>query len=312
MNSSRGASHGDWIRDYQCGTRQTDRVFFSAEHFVLTLAQGACVAAPAAGLPGWAERFRRSWWALVVPASIVVVVGGIELAPGTADVLTWVALILVPIGGALAFGWAAHGARPWLALLAVPLLAVAWASQDSRAGQLAAIVLIAGSAVTAGRLLAGVAPLTLLKVGVVVMAIIDSILVFSKNLQPANAVLVAASPGLGLPRLQSAHWGDWGLGYGDFFCAAVVGAILALERKPQLAAAGALLVVSVLWDQLFLVEDTLPGTVPPAIVLVAFSAVRPRRSDPRESHDDRPRTRWRETFRRSRQPAPATGGDPQG
>jgi hypothetical protein len=285
-------------------------VFFSAEHFVLTIAQGACVALPAAGLPRWAQRFRGSSWALIVPLSIVVVVGGIELAPGTADVLTWVALILVPIGGALALGWAAHGARWWLAGLAVPLLAVAWAWQDERSGQLAAIVLIAGSAITAGRLLAGVAPLTLLKIGVVAMAVIDAILVFSENLQPANAVLVAASPGLGLPRLQSAHWGNWGLGYGDFFVAAVVGAILAVERKPQVAAAVAVLVVSVFWDQLFLVQDTLPGTVPPAIVLVAFSAVRPRRSDRPGSRDVRPRTPWPGRSRRSRRPAPATGAGP--
>ena len=253
-------------------------MFFDAEHFLLTLAQAACVALPAAGLPRWAQRYRRSWWALVVPGSIVAVIGGIELAPGTADVLTWVALILVPIGGALALGWAAHGARPWLAVLAVPLLAVAWAWQDTHGGQLAAIALIAGSAVTAGRLLAGVAPLTLLKVGVVAMAIIDSILVFSKNLQPANAVLVAASPGLGLPRLQSASFGDWGLGYGDFFCAAVVGAVLAVERRPQALAAAAMVVVAVAWDQLFLVQDTLPGTVPPAIVLVGFWALSARRN----------------------------------
>src|SRR3954447_5201509 len=134
-------------------------VFFDAEHFCLTLAQAACVALPAAGLPRWAERYRRSWWALVVPGSIVAVIGGIELAPGTADVLTWVALILVPIGGALALGWAAHGAGSWLALLAVRLVAVAWAWRDTRAGQRPGIVRIPGSAVTAGRLLAGVAPL---------------------------------------------------------------------------------------------------------------------------------------------------------
>lgn len=244
------------------------RVWFSADNFVLNIAQAVCVALPAAGLPHRLERFRTRAWALIAPLSIAVVVAGIELAPSTADVLTWVALVLVPIGGALALGWAAHGARPWLAVLAAPLLGVAWAWPDTRAGQVATIVLIAGSAVTAGRLLAGVAPLTLLKAGVVAMAAIDAILVFSGNLQPANAVLVSASPGLGLPQLQSSGFGDAGLGYGDYFAAAVVGAILAAERVPQLAALAALLVVSYAWDQLFLVYDTLPATVPPAIVLV--------------------------------------------
>lgn len=218
-------------------------------------------------------------------------VGGIELLPSTADVLTWVALVLVPVGGALALGWAARGARPWLAVLAAPLLGVAWAWPDTRAGQVATIVLIAGSAVTAGRLLAGVAPLTLLKIGVVAMAVLDAILVFSNNLQPANAVLVAASPGLGLPRLQSAGFGDGGLGYGDFFAAAVVGAILAAERTPQLVAAAALVVVSLAWDQLFLVYDTLPATVPPALVLVAMEAWRRRGSPPSPTRSSGARSR---------------------
>lgn len=204
-------------------------------------------------------------------------VGAIELLPSTADVLTWVALLLVPIGCALALGWAAQGARPWLAVLAVPLLAVAWAWPGTRSAELATIVLIAGSAVAAGRLLAGVAPLTLLKVGVVVMAVIDAILVFSNNLQPANAVLVAAAPGLGLPRLQSAGFDGAGLGYGDFFAAAVVGAIFAMERTPQLVATAALVVVSLAWDQLFLVYDTLPATVPPALVLVGMELWRRHR-----------------------------------
>jgi hypothetical protein len=252
-------------------------MWFSTDNFALNVAQAACVALPAAGLPVWAQRFRTRAWAFIAPLSIVVVVGAIELLPSTADVLSWVALVLVPAGGALALGWAMHGARPWLALLAVPLLAIAWAWQNQRAGQVAAIVLIAGSAVTVGRLLTGVAPLTLLKAGVVAMAALDAILVFSDNLQPANAVLVAASPGLGLPSLQSTSFGHAGLGYGDFFAAALVGAIFAVERVPQSVAAVAVLAVSLAWDQLFLIYDTLPATVPPAVVLMLAEARRHRR-----------------------------------
>src|SRR4051794_38497484 len=252
-------------------------VWFSGDNFALNVAQAACVALPAAGLPAWLERYRTRAWALVLPLSIAVVVGAIALVPQSADVLTWVALILVPVGGALALGWAAHGARPWLAVLAGPLLALAWTMQDARIGQAAATILIAGSAVTAGRLLAGAAPLLLLKVGIVAMATVDAVLVFSNNLQPSNAVLVAASPGPGLPQLQSASYGGAGLGYGDFFAAAVVGGIVAAERGPQLAAMAAVLVVSLCWDQLFLVYDVLPATIPPAIVLVAVEARRLRR-----------------------------------
>jgi hypothetical protein len=47
-----------------------------------------------------------------------------------------------------------------------------------------------------------------------------------------------------------------------------VGGILAAERRRQLVPALGLLAVSLAWDQLFLVVDTIPATVPPAIVLV--------------------------------------------
>jgi hypothetical protein len=245
-------------------------MWFEPDNMALTLAQAAAVALPAAGLPLWTRRFRTGAWALVLPLSIVVVVVAIAAIPTTADVLTWVALVLVPPGCALALGWAARGARPWPAVLAVPLLVVAWADQGTRAGQIATTLLILGSAVTLGRLLAGGAPLALLKAGVIAMATVDAYLVFSGQLEAPNAVLIAASPGLGLPRLQSASFGFASLGYGDFFAAAVVGGILAAERGPQVAAAVGMVAVSIAWDQLFLVYDILPATIPPAVVLVGI------------------------------------------
>jgi hypothetical protein len=251
-------------------------VWFEADNFALTVAQASCIALPAAGLPAWTRRFRTGAWAFVLPLSIAVVIGAIALVPTTADVLTWVALLLVPPGCALALGWANRGARPWLAVLAAPLLAVAWAYQDERIGQIATTLLIVGSAVTLGRLLAGAAPLTFLKLGVIAMATVDAILVFSNNLQQPNSVLIAASPGPGLPQLQSAQFAGAGLGYGDFFAAAVVGGILAAERGPRLAAAAAMLAVSLCWDQLFLYYDVLPATIPPALVLIGVEAWRRR------------------------------------
>jgi hypothetical protein len=255
-------------------------VWFSADNFALNIAQVACLVLPAAGLPLWAQRYRTGGWALVAPLSIALVVGAIALVPFTADVLTWIALILVPIGGALALGWAMHGAWPPLAAIAAPLLAVAWASQDSRAGQVATIVLIAGSAVTVGRLLAGAAPNSLLKTGIYAMAAVDAYLVFTNRLQPANTVLVTAAPAPGLPQLQSASFGGAGLGYGDFFVAGLVGGILAARRGPQVRAAVAVLAASLAWDQLFLVYDVLPATVPPALVLLACELLRRRNVAP--------------------------------
>jgi hypothetical protein len=248
-------------------------VWFEFDNMVPTVAQALCVLLPAAGVPVFLRRFRGGWWALVLPLSIGIVIGAIDLLPQSADVLTWVALLLVPPGCALALGWAMHGARAWFAPLAAPLLAIAWADQSTKLGQLATIALIVGSCVTLGRLLAGAAPLVLLELGLVAMAISDCVLVFGHTLQAPNAVLVAAEPGAGLPQLQSAAYGFSSLGYGDFFAAAVLGGLLAVQRRNQVVATIAMLVVSYAWDQLFLVVDTIPATVPPALVLVGYEAV---------------------------------------
>lgn len=269
-------------------------MWFEPDNAVLLVFQALCLALPAAGVPIWLHRFRGNAWALILPLSIVVVVVAIAEIPETADALTWIALFGVPIGCALALGWASHGARWWLAPLAAPLLALAWAIPDDHVGQLATTTLVAGSAITLGRLLAGAAPLSLLKIGIYAMAIVDAYLVFSGGLQPSNAVLVAAAPAPELPQLQSAGFGTWNIGYGDFFAAAVVGAIIATQRGPQLWAAVALIPVSLAWDQLFHFYDSLPATIPPAVVLLGVELWAWRRRDS------------------SRSPSPTTARRPDG
>ena len=250
-------------------------MFFELDTALLDAAQAACIALPAAGVPAALLRLGGRGWALVAPLSIVVSIGVIALSDVGDDVLTWIALLLVPPGCALALGWAAHGARPWLAVLTAPALAAALAAPDDPLGRAGRIVLIAGSVVTVGRLLAGVAPLTLLKAGVVAMAGIDAVVIFGDLFDRENALFDAAVPAAGLPRLQVAELGDASTDYGDFFVAGLVGGILAAERRPQLAAAVAMLVVAQAFNQLFLVVDSLPGTVPPALVMLVFGARHP-------------------------------------
>src|SRR5919109_834120 len=179
-------------------------MWFDLDTFVLDAAQALAVALPAAGIPAFLLRLTGRGWALVAPVSVVLSVVAIGAATASADVLTWIALLLVPPGCALALGWAAHGARPWMALAIVPLLTAALAEV--------------------------------------------------------------------LPRLQVADIGHVSTDYGDYFIAGLVGAILAAERRPQALAAVATLVAAEAWNQLFLVVDSLPGTVPPTVVLLAFEA----------------------------------------
>jgi hypothetical protein len=200
------------------------------------------------------------------------VVGAIELIPETADALTWIALVLIPPGAALALGWAMRGARWPYAALAAPLLILAWADVDGLPGDAAAAVLTALSCVTLGRILAGIVPAAWLKAGIVTMAIVDSILVFGNQLQAPNAVLNAAIPTPGAPQLQYLDLHFASVGYGDVFVAGVLGGVLALERRPQWPAAALVLICSILWDLLFFHYDTLPATVPVAAALMILES----------------------------------------
>jgi hypothetical protein len=253
---------------------------FAAHDAVLLAIQAALVGLTGAGLPAWLQRYATARWALILPLSIAVVVGAIALLPDVADVLTWVALIGVPIGAALALGWAMRGAWPPLALLAAPLLVVAWTAQTSPAGELAATALAALSCVTLGRLLAGAAPGPWLKAGIVAMAIIDAILVFSQNLQQPNAVLNAAVPAPGLPQLQYASFGPANLGYGDLFVAGVFGGVLAIEGARAWRWALVTWVLAEAWTLLFYVTDTIPATVPVAVTLIVREVLRAGRAQP--------------------------------
>lgn len=245
--------------------------------------QSALVALPRGRAPAPVERLARRLsgpaWALLPLASIVLVVVAIRAAGATADALTWLALVAIPPLAAAALGATMRGGRPALALLAVGLFALAWADGDALPGEGAAVLLSALSCVTLGVLLAAVAPLHWLKVGIVLMAVADALLVGSELLQPANDVLNAAAPPAELPQLQRALFGHAVIGYGDLFVAGVFGAIVAAETHPAGPPwrwALVVLALSACFDLLFLVVDVLPATVPVAVALLLREALRRR------------------------------------
>lgn len=239
--------------------------------------QAAVVAAPRA-VPrlALAERLRGPAWALVPIGSIVLVIFAIRFVSGTATGLTYLALVAVPPLAAAALGWASRGARPVAGLIAVPLFVLAWVSRTSLVGEAAAALLSALSCVTLGVLLSAVTPSGWLKVGIVLMACADTWLVVSDLLQAPNATLVAAHPPAGLPQLQSELFGSVSLGYGDLFVAALLGAVLAGDRRQQWGAALLTLTLASLFDLLFLVVNELPATVPVALALIIVEGWRHR------------------------------------
>jgi hypothetical protein len=238
---------------------------FAVSIAALSLLQAVLVALPRARAPfRWMPE--SPWWALVPAGSILVVVFGIELLPGSADGLAWLALVAVPPLAALALGDLLHGSRPGWALAAVPLFALAWAAQGSLAGEAAATALSALACVALGWLLVCVVPARWLRLGIYAMAAIDAVLVGAELLQGPSGVLVGADPG-GLPRLQVLELGAARMGFGDAFLAATVGCLLAARPRRQVEGALVLAVLALAFDLLFFALDTLPATVPVALAL---------------------------------------------
>ena len=244
---------------------------------LLSLAQGALVAVPGALRAPWLARLSGRRWAAIPPASVIVfvlVAGAAERA--STQGLTYLALCAVPVLAALALGWLSFNARPRRALLVVPLFGLAWLDRGGLWGEGAALILSALSCVTLGVLLAAVTPSRWLAAGIVAMAVADTALVVSEQLQRPNNALNAAHPAAGLPRLQSAIFGSAAMGYGDLFVAGVLGALLAVTagRSLQLGAAKLAALLALGFDLLFFLFNELPATVPVALTLLILLAAR--------------------------------------
>jgi hypothetical protein len=242
---------------------------------LLSLAQGALVALPRALAAPRLARLSGRRWAVIPPASVIGFVFIARAAEQTsAEGLTYLALCAVPVLAALALGWLTHRARPWQALLVVPLFALAWADRGGLAGEGAALALSALSCVTLGVLLAAVTPPRWLAAGIVAMALADTALVVSDLLQRPNNALNAAHPAAGLPQLQDAAFGSAVMGYGDLFVAGALGALLAVSagRSLQLRGAALAALLAVAFDLLFFLVDELPATVPVALTLLILLA----------------------------------------
>jgi hypothetical protein len=261
---------------------------------VLSLAQSAVVALPGTLSIPWVERRRSRLWAAIPPLSVIGFVFGARAAEqASAQSLTYLALVAVPVLAALTLGWLGRGARPLLALLVPALFALAWADRTGLAGEAAALALSALSCAALGVLLAAVTPPRWLAGGIVLMACADTALVASELLQHPNNVLIAAHPAAGLPRLQAAIFGSGAMGYGDLFVAGLLGGLLArgwlagaragershVSRASQLWGAALVAGLALAFDLLFFTVDELPATVPVALglILLVLASRRVRR-----------------------------------
>jgi hypothetical protein len=206
-----------------------------------------------------------------LPGSLVAfVLAGAISRSVSASALTYVALVLVPLGATAALGMLARGGRPLFTIAVAPVFALAWLDRGGLAGQAAAVALSALSAVALGSLVGALTPPKWLARGILAMALVDVALVASDLVQRSNNALNAAHPAGGLPRLQSAAFGSAVMGYGDLFVAAALGGLLAAGsvRDERLRGAALAIVLALAFDVLFFAFAELPATVPIAAALI--------------------------------------------
>ena len=255
---------------------------FAPSIAVLSLVQASLIALPAKTALTAPARLGGRWWALILPGSVVVVIAGIAIYPPLASALTYLALVAVPILAAFALSTTMKGARPILAIAAVPLFLIAWGPFGSYPAEVAALALSSLACVALASVLVISVPARWLKLAIYAMAIIDTALVSANLLQGPDDVLNSAAPAAGLPQLQFAQFGSAVIGFGDLFIAAVLGALLANRRAPQLRPAAVAASLALAFDLLFFFVAELPATVPIALTLAVLELSERRASTARK------------------------------
>jgi prepilin signal peptidase PulO-like enzyme (type II secretory pathway) len=240
---------------------------FPLSSVCLCAAQAGTVALPST-VPA-RFRIKKAAWGFVPLASIVVAVVAVRTASGAASMITYLSLAAVPPLAALALARAVRWGRKSLALLVIPLFALAWVKRDVVVGQAAAVVLSILACVTLAVVLTQLAPIRWLKIGILLTAVGDVVMIGAHYLQPAQNLLDFATPGLDLPAFQRVLFSGVVMGFGDFFIAALLGAVLAAEgRRYQDRAALLTFGLALVFDLLFIAVPVIPATVPVAIALV--------------------------------------------
>jgi hypothetical protein len=243
---------------------------------VLCAAQAATVAAPARQ----ARAGGRSWVWLAVPAALlgagVLIINVVPQGPH------WLARLATFGTPALAatYGFFRGGPRWWLwPPVAVGLWFAAWLA-SGLVQNAAGLALIALACLAAASAIAIVAPAWSIRVGLVVLAALDVVLVWgTPSVQRATTTLEhVASPVAGgrpLPSLQQATFGSALMGWLDLLAPALLGVVVVGRRK--LGAAVVTGIAAGLWGLLLLATSEVAATVP-VLAGLAYAAVDARRS----------------------------------
>ncbi len=213
---------------------------------------------------------------LVIPAAALCTgLALIVLSETSRSALAGLATFGTPVAAAFV-GVVALWRRPIIGFVLAPVLfLIAWRA-DGLLQDGAGVALIALATVC---LAAGIASLTTpraLAAGLVILAIVDSFLVFRGSVsQPSadlHAVVPPAAGGMPLPALQDATFGHALMGWLDLLAPACAGMLFAYADRMRMLAAVLTAVTALAWGLLLAMTSPIPGTVPPLAAVIVWMA----------------------------------------
>lgn len=241
---------------------------------MLCAVQGALVAM------GWRDerRLRRARiLGLAIPVAALCIGVLLIVASGPSrTALARLATFGTPLAAAFV-GVVALWRRPIISLVLAPILfVVAWRA-DGLVQDGAGVALIGMACVGIAACIASLTTKRALAVGLVILAIVDSVLVFGGHLtQPTADLHAVASPaagGMPLPALQDATFGRSLMGWLDLLAPACAGMLFVHAPGARWLAATLTTAAALAWGLLLAVTSPIPGTVPVlAAVIVWFAS----------------------------------------
>jgi hypothetical protein len=239
----------------------------------LCLFQGLLVA------PVWRRPWRAGSSKLVgVAVPIVVFFIGLAATRGSdwsVEAISHLATFGAPVAAAaLGYVWGWH--RPFLYAVATPVLwIVAWRA-DGLVADVAGLALIGAACLTLAAVIAAFTPPWAVAAGLVVLAAVDSVLVFTDQVRPGTQALHAVVPpsagGTPLPSLQDARLDRALFGWLDVLAPALCATLLAGAGRRRVLAAVCVAAAALAVGLLLTVADQVPGTIAPlAAVAIWFS-----------------------------------------
>jgi hypothetical protein len=239
----------------------------------LCLFQGLLVAA------AWRRPWRAANSKLIgIAAPIAVFFIGLAATRGSdwsVEAVAHLATFGTPVAAAAAghvWGWR----LPWAYAAAAPgLWLLAWRA-DGLTADLAGLALIGAACLTLAALIAAITPPWAVATGLVVLAVVDAILVFTDQVRPGTQALHAVVPpsagGTPLPSLQDATVDRALFGWLDILAPALCATLLAGAGRRRLIAAVLVAVAALMFGWLVAITNQVPGTVPPLVAVAIWFA----------------------------------------